>query len=46
MLAATSSDTGMTADETLIEGLCILPASPDEKPIRKHVVVTYMADGS
>lgn len=46
MLATTSSYTGMTADETLIEGLCILPASPDEKPIRKHVIVTYMADGS
>lgn len=46
MLAATSSYTGMTADETLIEGLCILPASPNEKPIRKHVIVTYMADGS
>ena len=46
MLAATSSDTGMTAAETPIEGLCILPASPDEKPIRKHVIVTYMADGS
>lgn len=38
-------DTGMTADETLIECLCILPASPNEKPIRKHVIVTYMADG-
>ena len=34
------------ADETLIESLCILPASPNEKPIRKHVIVTYMADGS
>lgn len=46
MLAATLSDTGMTADETLIEGLCILPVSPNEKPIRKHVIVTYMTDGS
>ena len=46
MLAATLSDTGMTADEILIEGLCILPVSPNEKPIRKHVIVTYMADGS
>ena len=46
MLAATSSYTGATADETLVEGLCILPASPNEKPIRKHVIVTYMADGS
>ena len=46
MLAATSSYTGMTADETLIEDLCILPASPNEKPIRKHVIETYMADGS
>ena len=41
-----STYTGMTADETLIESLCILPASPNEKPIRKHVIVTYMADGS
>lgn len=46
MLAVTSTYTGMTADETLIESLCILPASPNEKPIRKHVIVTYMADGS
>lgn len=45
MLAATSSYTGMTADETLIEGLCILPASPNEKPIRKHVIEIYMAIG-
>ena len=44
MLAVTSTYTGMTADETLIESLCILPASPNEKPIRKHVIVTYMAD--
>ena len=40
MLAVTSTYTGMTADETLIESLCILPASPNEKPIRKHVIVT------
>ena len=38
MLAVTSTYTGMTADETLIESLCILPASPNEKPIRKHVI--------
>ena len=30
MLAVTSTYTGMTADETLIESLCILPASPNE----------------
>lgn len=46
MLATASSYTGVTADETLIEGLCILPASPNDKPIRKHVIVTYMTDGS
>lgn len=45
MLAVTSTYIGMIADETLIESLCILPASPNEKPIRKHVIVTYMADG-
>lgn len=46
MLASASSLTGVTAEETVIEGVCVLPASPDEKEIHRHVIVTYMTDGT
>ena len=46
MLASASSYTGVTAEETVIEGEWVLPAEPDVDPVHNHVIVTYMTDGT
>lgn len=45
MLSSASSFSDVTAEETIIEGVCVLPADETEEAVHKHVIVTYMTDG-